>query len=69
LISMDDTRTILELVGVEEEAMRISTRLGSSVLDTHQEYFDCLSGEVLPCSPIKPLALQRHFEIQSSNLQ
>jgi hypothetical protein len=69
LISMDDAGTTLELVGVEEEAMRISTRLGSSVLDTHQEYFDCLSGEVLPCSPIKLLALQRHFEIQPSNLQ
>jgi hypothetical protein len=53
LISMDDAGTTLELVGVEEEATRISTRLGSSVLDTHQEYFNCLSGEVLPCSPIR----------------
>jgi hypothetical protein len=66
---MDDAGITLELVGVEEEAMRISTILGSSVLDTHQEYFDCLSGEVLPYSPAKLLALQRHFEIQSSNLQ
>jgi hypothetical protein len=66
---MDDAGTMLELVGVEEEAMRISKILSSSILDTHQEYFDCLSGEVSPCSPVKLLALQRHFEIQPSNLQ
>jgi hypothetical protein len=66
---MDDAGTMLELVGVEEEAMRISKILSSSILDTHQEYFDCLSGEVSPCSPVKLLALQRHFEIQSSHLQ